>query len=92
MAFYPSTSPVSGRNSPQGQRVTFFMDKIHRNMDKALLTGSIYIDLQKAFDTIYHDLLTKLRRYGGGNQDAEMVQQLQSWPKLLGHYFWKHFQ
>ena len=38
-------------------------------MDNGLLTGAIYMDLKKAFDTIDHNLLlTKLPRYGGGNQ------------------------
>ena len=45
--------------------VIFFIDNIRRNMDIGLLTGAIYIDLKKAFDTIDHNLLlSKLRRYG----------------------------
>ena len=45
--------------------VTFFVDNIHRNMDNGLITGAVFIDLKKAFDTIdHHLLLNKLQRYG----------------------------
>ena len=41
--------------------VTFCVD----NMDNGLLTGAVFIDLKKAFDTIDHYiLLNKLQRYG----------------------------
>ena len=36
--------------------VTYFADEILMNMDKRLVTGSVIIDLAKAFDTVEHDI------------------------------------
>ena len=39
-------------------------DSILRSMDQGMLTGSVFIDLKKAFDTVDHDLIIeKLFRY-----------------------------
>ena len=40
-------------------------DSIRRGMDQGLLTGSVFIDLRKAFDTVDHEtLVTKLETFG----------------------------
>ena len=41
------------------------VNKIQENMDKGMFSCGVYIDLQKAFDTVnHHILLQKLNHYG----------------------------
>ena len=40
-------------------------DTIRRNMDQGMLTGAVFIDFRKAFDTVNHDLLLKKLSYMG---------------------------
>ena len=43
--------------------VTYFADETLMNMDKGLVTGSVFFDLAKVFDTADHDiLLSKLKK------------------------------
>ena len=50
--------------------VTYYTDYIRNQMDKGHLTGSLYIDLRKAFDTVNHGrLLAKLQLYGIEEQE-----------------------
>ena len=44
--------------------ITYFVDNIRKNMDNGLLTGVVFIDLKKAFDTVDQELLlNKLHLY-----------------------------
>ena len=39
--------------------LSFLTDQVIKRFDQSLLTGMILIDLQKAFDTINHEILLK---------------------------------
>ena len=55
--------------------LSFLNDKILKGFDDGLLTGMILIDLQKAFDTINHDmLLKKLNIIGFSDHTVEWFQ------------------
>ena len=41
-------------------------DTIRRNIDLGQMTGAVYIDLRKAFDTVDHNLLLRKLSYIGG--------------------------
>ena len=50
--------------------VTKLSDSIRKNMDKGLMTGAVFVDLRKAFDTVDHArLFSKLTIYGIRNEE-----------------------
>ena len=50
--------------------LSFLTDKILKGFDEGLLTEMILIDLQKAFDTINHDILFKKRKAMGFSEEC----------------------
>ena len=46
--------------------VIYFTDEIRRNADAGRLTGALFVDLRKAFDTVplHKELISKLERFG----------------------------
>jgi len=53
------------KNRSTEHATTLFSDHIRKAMDKGQLTGAVFIDLSKAFDTISHGaIINKLHRYG----------------------------
>lgn len=50
-----------------------FFDDVHRAMNRGQLTGTLFIDLSKAFDTVSHGvLLNKLYKYGIREHEVEL--------------------
>lgn len=53
---------------------TLFMDSIRRNMDRGELTGSIFIDLSKAFDSLSHaQIIECLPSYGIVGNEMDLI-------------------
>ena len=57
MKFFSTTNQDFGKTTDSC--LTFLHDKILKGFDESLMTGMILIDLQKAFETIDHDILLK---------------------------------
>ena len=66
--------------------VTYFADEILINKDKGLVTGSVFIDLAKAFDTVDHDiLLSKLEYYDVCNESLPWFKNYLTGRKRFVH-------
>ena len=64
--------------------VTYFADEILMNMDKGEVTGCVFIDLAKAFDTVDHDILiSKLKNYGVCDESLQWFENYISGRKQL---------
>ena len=51
---------------------TLFIDSIRRSADEGMMTGAIFIDLSKAFDTLSHSqIISNLSRYGVYDKEKE---------------------
>ena len=63
------------RKSSTEHAVTYFSDFIRSSMDKGKLTGAVFVDLRKAFDTIDHaTLIAKLQIYGVRGKELTWFQ------------------
>lgn len=52
---------------------TLFLDKLRENMDKGRMTGAVFIDLSKAFDTLGHSqIIETLASYGVTGNEQEL--------------------
>ena len=55
--YYTTSNPTLGKIIKQNLCLSCLTDKFLNRFDEGLLTGMILIDLQKAFDTIDHEIL-----------------------------------
>ena len=63
------------RNRSTSSAVVYFTDIVRKNMDRGQLTGALFIDLRKAFDTVDHStLISKLPLYGIEHAEQRWIQ------------------
>ena len=64
------------RNKSSTQHaVTLFSDFIRHGMDRGLLTGAVFVDLRKAYDTVDHArVLSKLPLYGINGEELKWLE------------------
>ena len=69
--FFPNSIPyinsnlVSGKSILQNMLLLSVVEEIRKNLDNSILTCGVFIDLEKASDTVNHNiLLSKLDHYG----------------------------
>ena len=63
------------KNHSTDTSLSYLTNKIMADLDSGLLTGMILIDLQKAFDTINHDILLKnMASLGFSNHSIKWFQ------------------
>ena len=63
------------KGSSTQHAVTLFSDAIRQAMDTGMLTGAVFVDLSKAFDTVDHArLLSKLPIYGILNRELKWFE------------------
>lgn len=63
------------RSRPTQDAATLFLDPIRSNLDASRCTGTLYMDLRNAFNTIHHgNLLSKLLHYGIKNVELAWLE------------------
>ena len=63
------------KNRSTASAVVHLTDTVRKNMDMGQLTGALFIDLRKAFDTVDHQSLTsKLLCYGVENNELKWIE------------------
>ncbi len=60
MVTYAQISKVSDKNHSTSTALVEVTDNILCNMDKGFLTGAVYLDLKKAFDTVDYNTVEEV--------------------------------
>ena len=68
--YYLDFSQDFGKKNSIESCLSYLNDKVAKAFESGLHTGMILIDLQKAFDTITHDILTNKMEFSGFSSDV----------------------